>query len=290
MLKWFTCPDEERVEVKDCWKGCRLGSRCLTLPTLVEVGTERKWTGEGSTTQLLNGTMYSFLTLTKDFTINPRVDRIFALHGTAHHKLLEGRAATLGLPSEISLTGEGHNVFDLLEPEGDGYVLTDYKTWGAFKVAKTLGIVVVESYKESYNDKAGRKRTRTINIRKEVPEQGDWLDISLQMNRYRMMIEAKGLKVVRMQIQVTVRDGGLKATQNYGIKDNIYKRNVPLMDNGEVEEYFYTKQADLATALIDGEWSNMCSLPECWDGVRCARFCEVWQHCPRGKQEHMGNG
>ena len=170
------------------------------------------------------------------------------------------------------------------------WVLSDMKTWGAFKVAKTLGIVVVESYKESYNDKAGKKRTRTVNIRKEVPEEGDWFDVGMQENRYRMMIEAKGLKVSRMQVQITVRDGGLKATVNYGIKDNMYKRDVPLMDDGEVYTYFEYKQGNLAAALKTGAWDYLCTEHECWDGMRCKRYCEVWQHCPRGKQEHMGNG
>ena len=109
-----------------------MGSQCLTLPTLVKVGTERVWTGEGSTTQLLNGTKYEFLKLTNDYCINPRKDKAFALLGTEHHDMLEHIAEGLGLPAELSLTGDGHNVFDVLELEGDAYVLTDYKTWGAF--------------------------------------------------------------------------------------------------------------------------------------------------------------
>lgn len=288
MLKYFVCPDGERTTIKDCWEACRLGSRCLTLPTLVEVGTDREWTGEASTTQLLNGTMYEYLRLNHDYAINPRSDRAFALLGTAHHKLLEGRAQELGLPSEISLTGDGRNVFDLLEREGDAYVLTDYKTWGAFKVAKTFGIVVVNEYKETYKDKAGRERTRTIKERAEIPERGDWFDVSMQLGRYAYTVAEKAnIPIARIQVQVTVRDGGLKSAQYYGVTDNMYMREVPMPPKQEVDDYFTWKQERLQAALGGVDEPDMCTEDECWDGIRCARFCEVATFCPKGRQERM---
>lgn len=267
-----------------------MGRRCLTLPTLVEVGTERVWTGDGSTTQLLNGTMYEWLKLTNNFSINPRSDKAFALLGTGHHKLLEGRAAQLGLPSEVSLTGDGRNVFDLLEIEGYEYILTDYKTWGSFKVARTFGIVVVHEYEEHYTDRAGRKRKRTIKERAEVPERGDWFEIGMQLGRYAYAIQDKsGIKVARAQVQVTVRDGGIKATVQHGITDNMYLREVPLPSRTECEEYFALKAAQLAEAMSNG-WTDVCDEYECWEGVRCAKFCEVAHLCPKGKQERMIRG
>lgn len=290
MLRWFDCPGGERIEVKDCLDACPAGKRCLTLPTLVKISSERPWTGEASTTQLLNGTKYEFLRLTNDYTMNPRSDKAFALLGTEHHDMLEHVAEELGLPAELSLTGDGRNVFDVMELEGDAYVLTDYKTWGAFKVAKTFGIVIVNTVKEAYVDGTGKKRTRTIHTRAEIPEQGDWFEVGMQQNRYRMMIEAKGLPIKRTQVQVTVRDGGLKATYQYGIMENMYLRDVPYIPDTEVTEYFDRKQSDLAVALDMGGWPDMCSEYECWDGRRCGKYCEVWEHCPRGKQERMING
>lgn len=44
MLKWFICPDKERIAVKDCLKegGCRLGgNRCATRSYLGLVGADR---------------------------------------------------------------------------------------------------------------------------------------------------------------------------------------------------------------------------------------------------------
>ncbi|GAG88317.1 unnamed protein product, partial [marine sediment metagenome] len=42
---------------------------------------EREWTGEASTTQLLNGTMYSFLKIIQPYIVDPD-DMAFAIHGT----------------------------------------------------------------------------------------------------------------------------------------------------------------------------------------------------------------
>ena len=42
MLKGFYCPDNEPIEVEDCLQKCRLGERCLTLPTLRLLSKERE--------------------------------------------------------------------------------------------------------------------------------------------------------------------------------------------------------------------------------------------------------
>ena len=114
MLKSFICPDNYIIDKTDCYQRCRLEHRCLTLPTLKMIGQERVWAGLASTTQLLNGTMYTYLTLTKDYAIKPK-SRMFALLGTTVHKSLEEQAKLLGLPAEVALNID-RDIFDLLEP------------------------------------------------------------------------------------------------------------------------------------------------------------------------------
>ena len=69
VLEWFSCPDKEIIPVKDCLQHCRMEERCLTLPTLKLISSEREWDGKPSTTMLLNGTIYSFLKLTQPYCI-----------------------------------------------------------------------------------------------------------------------------------------------------------------------------------------------------------------------------
>ena len=115
MLREFICPDGAHVPVESCLKGCRMGERCLTLPTLKLISKEREWNGVASTTQLLDGTMSAYLKLTKDYAVDPD-SRAFMLQGTKHHKELEIVAKELGLPAEIPLSGD-RDIFDLIEPD-----------------------------------------------------------------------------------------------------------------------------------------------------------------------------
>ena len=41
MIEWFQCLDKEIIPVKECLQHCRMDERCLTLPTLKLVSTER---------------------------------------------------------------------------------------------------------------------------------------------------------------------------------------------------------------------------------------------------------
>mgnify|MGYP001566944621 CR=1 FL=1 len=144
MLEWFRCPDGELITISDCLmcvSSCRYGETCLSQPTRYEISREREWSGKPSTTQLLNGTMLEFLKLTKPYAIDPD-GMMFALLGTRHHQQLEESAKALGLPTEVALTGDDRDIIDLLEPDDSGgYILTDMKTWGSYRVAKALGVV-----------------------------------------------------------------------------------------------------------------------------------------------------
>lgn len=42
-LRWFQCPDNNRIEIADCLKegGCRMGERCATRSYLKFISSER---------------------------------------------------------------------------------------------------------------------------------------------------------------------------------------------------------------------------------------------------------
>jgi len=290
-LRWFECPDGSIKPVEECLAGCN--HRCLTLPTLVAIAEERVWNGVPSTTQLLNGTMMEFLKLTKDYGIDPQ-SRIFPLLGTRHHQKLELKAKEVGLLSEIALSPDGRDVFDLLEPTSTGWTLTDYKTWGSYRVQRALGLVGHRFpdpsgavYKTS--GKWGKAGTpKWISEFTVDPNAVDLWDAELQLNRYRVMLEDRGLVVTDMQVQITVRDGGLKATIGKGIEFNAKLLPIRMLDNDYVRQYFARKEKALLLALEIYHEHDSTFLPtpcdgkESWEDRRCQGYCDVSQHCPKG--------
>lgn len=288
MLAGFYCPDGEKITIEDCFKECRLGERCLTLPTLTLIAEEREWKGLASTTQLINGTMMEFLELTNPYYIDPD-SRAFSVQGTKHHLVLEEMARKLGLPAEIALSGD-RDIVDFIEIEDGGLNLTDYKLWGSFKVAKALGIV--ESGIEPDPSGALYKRAgkygkagdpKMIPVFSKDPDKADNLDAELQLNRYRTKLEDYGLLIDRMQLQITVRDGGLYVAKNRGVFKNFYKVPVKRLEDDYIESYFALKDSCLHQALDEGRWTTPCTPHESWEGLRCDRYCDVKELCPKGK-------
>lgn len=294
MLEWYRCPDGQNIPVKEClaypYGSCRLPERCLTYPTLTKIAEEREWTGEPSTTQLLNGTMMEFLKLTQPYTVDPD-SRTFALLGTRHHELLEEIAKTLNLPSEVALTGEDRDILDLLEPAGDGtYILTDYKTWGSYRVAKAIGLIEVGKkpdpngavYKTTTKwGKAGS--IKQVSVFQEMPSETDNFEAELQLNHYRILFEEKcNRKISKMRIQATIRDGGLAVARGRGLDRNTKMITVARLNDGDVLAYFREKRKALLLALEQGSWTSPCNEQECWDGVRCQSYCDVAMFCPKG--------
>ena len=107
-------------------------------------------------------------------------------------------------------------------------------------------------------------------------------EAELQLNRYRIMLAELGLKINRMQLQVTVRDGGLYVAYQRGILRNIYKIPIPVMPDDDVKKYFKFKKDSLKEALADG-WTIPCDDRESWDGMKCKYYCDVAQWCPKGR-------
>lgn len=296
MLEGLICPDGAKILTKDCLTSCRMGQRCLTLPTLVLITQEREWKGLASTTQLLNGTMYEFLKLTKPYYIDPD-SRAFMLQGTKHHQSLETIAKELGLPAEIPLNID-RDIFDLLEKENEELVMTDYKLWGSFRVAQALGITEVgkqpdpsgECYKT--NSKWGKMGSpKMVPIWKQVSEKADLWEQELQLNRYRVMLQDLGITLTKMRLQVTVRDGGLYIAQGRGVFRNIYQIPIKIIPDDTVRQFFASKADSLEEALAKGECGLPCTSQESWDGTRCLSYCDVWNYCPKGILVHqVGTG
>jgi len=258
MLKYFLCPDGNKIEVKECLEKCRRPEgRCLSLPTLSSIGQVREWKGKPSTTQLLNPTRLEYLQITKPFAIDP-FDQAFALLGTRHHQRLEAVAKKIeGLEAEKKLEGETTGIVDLLEPidGGDNYRLIDYKTFGSYAVAKLLGIKDSGEY--------------------------DRRKLALQLNNYKLMASELGFNITELKAQITIRDGGTFSAKNNGIENKLYLISVDILPEEEVREYFTNKAKALYEALETGI-TEICQYEDRWGGRRCKGFCSVAHFCSEG--------
>jgi len=169
------------------------------------------------------------------------------------------------------------------------WVLTDLKLWGSYRVAKALGIVEVgkkpdpsgATYKSSGKwGKAGSPKM--VPVFQQMPQEADNWESEMQLNRYRVMLEERGITIGRMQVQATVRDGGLAVAFTRGIFRNTCMIPVPRLGDDEVRNYFQIKADNLAIALKDNRWDEPCNDRECWEGVRCKSYCDVARNCPKG--------
>jgi len=294
MLEGFICLDGHQIKLRDCFKECRLGHRCMTSPSLKLISGGRRWAGVASTTQLLNGTMEEFLKITKPYYVDPD-KRAFMLQGIKHHRSLEQAAKELGLASEIPLSID-RDIFDLLVWEHGKLGLIDYKYWGSYRVAKALGIIQVgrqpdpsgTRYKSSGKwGKAGSPKMIPI-WEQDLNKIDNW-EAEYQLNRYRVMIkEVANIDVAWMELQVTVRDGGLYIATDRGVFRNTYNIPIPVLPDEGIKQYFGIKNMNLMEALEKGEWNTPCSVDESWEGMKCKRWCDVWEWCPQGLSLHIG--
>ncbi len=292
-LAQFICPDGQEIDIGQCLNKCRMTQRCLTLPTLIKIASsERPWDGHPSTTRLQNGTMLEFLRATTPYAIDPK-SRSFALLGNDHHEKLAAMAQGASVLAEQHQPGMVPGTPDLLEEDEnrDGhFILTDYKTYGSYRVAKMLGMdkehtfSTTETYKTSGKwGKAGSpKRINKFVIK---PELADLEDEQLQLNHYRVLLETQGYPITKMQVQATVRDGGLQAARERGITGTIYLIDIPRMPDYQVESYFERKRIALVQAVTLGIAPQVCNDKECWGGRRCQDYCEVASSCPKGRIE-----
>ena len=286
--KWFLCPDNQIREITKCLEdgGCKLDDRCASRPYLRLIGYDREWKGV-SPSSAGNGPRYLYLKATKDYVIDPD-DRAFAALGMGTHNKLSLHKYTYNVLSEEPLKDEEmRGIPDVLEQDekqNNHYILTDYKTWGSFKVAKALGIKqidepIIENGKPVLL-KSGLNKGKPKTIKKKV------IDLSVvdlraeeyQLNRYRMFFEKYNFPISQMRIQVVSRDGKTYVATNRGIERNIYIIPIKRLPDEEVNNFYRILQGEVDEAFIGG-YARLCNDWESWEGRRCDGYCEVKEHC-----------
>lgn len=276
-LKGFRCPDGEEISIESCLAQCRMYQRCASKATLLAIAQgERKWDGTPHVTSLLNGTMQEYLKAKFPYVTSVE-DRAFALLGSTHHKLLEDTdtfpigANKSTIVSELHFNQGGvQGTIDNLEYEDDKWVLTDYKTWGSFRVARALGVV-----------KIGRGKDAKFEYNED---EKDLHDAEVQLNLYRRGIEAEyKLDISRMQVQITVRDGGLYTATSRGVSRNTYLIQIDPLTDKYLDNFVGIQGTLLTRAIETDTMPPPCSEEERWGDTKCKRYCEVKEHCPHGR-------
>ena len=172
----------------------------------------------------------------------------------------------------------------------EGYLLTDYKTWGSFRVALALGLVESKVpdpsgavYRKSGSwGKAGTPKI--VSIWTPNPWRADLFNEEMQLNNYRILVEECGFPISRMQLQVTVRDGGTFIATNRGVDRKIYIIPIRRVHDEGVKSYFEAKRLALLEALETMTLPPPCSDYERWSGKRCSGYCDVAEFCPEGRR------
>ena len=169
-----------------------------------------------------------------------------------------------------------------------GYVLTDYKSSGNFKVAKWLGIKS-ETVEETLlldgkpillksGPNMGMPRTKKHQVITTDPSQIDIKDVTLQLNRYRIFYEQKGFHITRLQVMAIPRDGGTWLAKKRGITESFYVIPIKRLPNNVVLKFYKHLSEEVNEAFKTG-YARPCDNWESWDKGRCEKWCEVKDAC-----------
>lgn len=257
MLKWFISPTGEKVTIEDALNGAL--HEYYPMPYLVACADERPWTGKPSTTQLINGTRMEYLKIITPYAIDPK-DQAFRILGTRAHTKLEELAPFENITELEMESDEITGICDLLERNPDGtWRLTDYKTWGSFRVMLALGLekkrrLAFNQYGDPIlyqkSGKWGKAGTQKYEDYYEPnPEFINNREAELQLNRYRVILEKYNYTISEMMIFYTVRDGGCWDARNRGIYDNVYFKSIEKYNDDYIYDYFSRKKVKLLSHL-----------------------------------------
>jgi hypothetical protein len=292
--RWFKCPDKETIEISKCLEnqGCRMDKRCATRPFLRLIGFDRKWQGV-TPSAAGNGPRMLYLKAVTDYVIDPN-DRVWAAFGTVTHaKLSIHKYSHNVLVEEKLADDEMKGMADCLEEDEfkpGHYILTDYKTWGSFKVAKAYGITseieeetILDDEEKPVLLKTGPNKGKPKTIKKRIitqdPTKIDLKVEELQLNRYRIFFEQYGFPISRMQIQVVSRDGGTYIAQNRGIDRNLYIIPIKRLINADVINFYRNLANEVQEGFKTG-YIRKCNSWESWNRRRCdGGYCEVVEAC-----------
>lgn len=281
----FICPTGQEIDIERCLKKCPYSQRCMFLPTLRAVAVSLNRNIEKPTvTELLAGTMEIFLKRTTDYVVEP-IKQLYALHGTAVHIINENHVDE-NMLSEQRLSDEiTSGKFDLYGKILDkDNTLGDYKITSSYKLMKALGFYKVdvltgEVYKTG--SKKGQPKTRKEWRTDGVKHILDW---AIQLNYYRILLEERGYKVNRMEIQALCRDFNLRMAAERNITSPIYLIHINKISDRWVKLYVKTKAKRLKKALQTGKTQYICSVKERWQDRKCKDYCSVAESCPYGKK------
>ena len=114
----FRCPDSVNVTHAACLAGCRMGSRCMTKPTLQAMSHQRSVDAPPSTTELIKGTRQAYLQRVTDYYSDPQ-GLAFALLGQKAHAKLEHEDSDTSILEERFKEGGITGIADCFEVEDE---------------------------------------------------------------------------------------------------------------------------------------------------------------------------
>lgn len=294
--KWFKCPDGELQEIAECLsvRGCRMRSRCATVPYLRKSADDRVYKAI-TPSHAGTGVRVNYLKEVCDYIVDPN-DKAFAVIGQGSHGKLSTWYLTRGFVAEEGFTDDIiKGIPDLLEPDEEEpgyYILYDYKTSGSYKVMLALGLI--EDKDNPKLTKAGNvskyrsgwKKGRIIYHLKEDREvaKANILDWSLQLNRYRIVVEENDFPVSKTIVQAIPRDGNTQNARGNGIFKNIYLIKIPRLDDKYVLDFYQDLVDQRADAFVTGN-PRICNAWENWDKRRCKGFCPVKPYCDKMEKD-----
>lgn len=287
----FICPDESTVCIQKCLErhGCRMGARCAPLPYLHFAAEDWRFK-RVSPSMAGNGPRYIYLKETVDYAEKPE-DMAFASAGIHTHDRLAQEKLTKAVLAEERLTHEEMTgIMDEMEEDEDApgfHVITDYKTWGSYMVAKALGIVSVDVpllddngnqlYYVRGKNKGKPKMTQEHTM---DPSRSDMPGTEYQLNRYRIMCESYGFPISKMRVFALPRDAGTWIAEKRGITQRTYIIPVRKLPDEKVMDYYFELGQEIERAFETG-YARRCASWENWDGIRCERYCPVKEACDK---------
>ncbi len=289
----YICPDGKRTTIEDCLDKCRIAKdfpaeRCMSRRVLKAISEQRTWNGTPSATQLLSGTREEYLKVKKYYPIDPQAS-IPAIFGTGVHAFLENHIEEKRQIAEERLTSPDGNFtgqFDCYDAHEK--ILYDTKTYGSFKTAHLFGLVkhkepVLAENGEQKKYRNGKKMFKTWFTR---DGHRSCFDVAVQMNAYRIMVEAAGHPVERMYVEVITRDAGSFSAHDRGVFENSQLAKINKISDKWILRFMAAKSKALREAIDKDEMPKQCSYRETWGGLKCKQYCAVWQFCKTGREAH----
>jgi hypothetical protein len=281
----FICPDGSRVDIKKCLQRCIHDQRCMFLPTLRAIARSLdRGIKEPTVTELICGVRETYLKKTMEYAVKP-YDQLYAIHGSAVHTINEGFTEGNMFSEERLYDDITSGKFDLYGQIIDlnDKSLGDYKVTSSYKLMRALGyykvdVITGEIYKTGLRkgQMKTRKEWRTDGVR-------HLLDWAVQLNYYRMLLEHRGFKVERMEIQAMCRDYSLRIATERNIRKPVYMIHINKISDRWIKLYMNSKAKKLNIALKNKLMPEMCTSKERWKNRKCAEYCVVAESCTFGR-------